>query len=65
MAHKNKTHNTNSRKDFRWRVSHNQMTDEDKQRLETKTQANQTSKHNNPYVIHKHQNSKSDFLRAR
>ena len=65
MAHKKKDHLSNSRKDFRWRVNHNQMTDEDKKRIETKIQASQTSKHSNPYVMHKHQNSKSDFLRAR
>ena len=67
MAHKTKKYeNTdNSRKAYRWRLKHNCLTDADKQRLETKNTASQISKHSNPYVMHKHKNTKSDFLRAR
>ena len=65
MAHKKNNHSSDSREDFRWRIKHNQMTEKDKERIVKRKEASQISKHNNPYVMHKHKNTKSDFLRAR
>jgi len=67
MAHKKKNYNNddNSRKAYKYRLRNNCLTEKDKERLKAKQEASQTSKHKDPYVLHKHQNTKSDFLGAR